>query len=433
MCLSIIFATVFITLWRKLCHAQKCSPPKHCGSTHSPGFRKNSDEENICQGRQQRESFSEEGEIPYSLPKDLPDIPLNFRRSLNFAQDDAGGASASDSIQSSAQKIIPPIFSYRLAHQQLKEMKKKGLTETTKVYHVSQDPLTDTVTNTSMSTESQEAAVASKFRIQSPFLDSEPGHHSKLSGDGLCSRVDFAHLQASNALSLNQSLTRRGQPRAQSSQEQLERDPMRSSRFRRTASFHETRKKKPFRKRSMSSLLPGQTPAYRCRSKTWDRVPEEQHQLKSKGISQNAEMLQLHRSMTLANHPPRTHRAQNCHNWEPDSVGSRAPASQVLCGDPREHKRHQSAPFVTNADAWRKEHPLLTAKDNPQGRDALSPAQYRKSRCQSFPADPEYLFYDNTSFGQTESEQPMIGTFGPKEVTTLSIMSQCNRVMGPCD
>ncbi len=45
----------------------------------------------------------------------------------------------------SSQKMLPPIFSYRLAQQQLKEMKKKGLKEATQVYHVSQSPVDDTM------------------------------------------------------------------------------------------------------------------------------------------------------------------------------------------------------------------------------------------------------------------------------------------------
>jgi hypothetical protein len=53
-------------------------------------------------------------------------IPLTYRHSAQVTPED--DASGSESFQSNAQKIIPPLFSYRLAQQQLKEMKKKGLT-----------------------------------------------------------------------------------------------------------------------------------------------------------------------------------------------------------------------------------------------------------------------------------------------------------------
>lgn len=141
LCLFIIVATVLITLWRKLGRAPKCSTPARHNSLHGPGCRKNSDEENICELSEPRGSFSDAGDGPAGSPGD-PGIPLTYRRSVPAPPDDE--ASGSESFQANAQKIIPPLFSYRLAQQQLKEMKKKGLTETTKVYHVSQSPLTDT-------------------------------------------------------------------------------------------------------------------------------------------------------------------------------------------------------------------------------------------------------------------------------------------------
>ncbi|XP_062981331.1 thrombospondin type-1 domain-containing protein 1 isoform X2 [Elgaria multicarinata webbii] len=434
LCLSIILATILITLWRKLCRTQKCSTPVRCNSAHSPSFRKNSDEENICQERQQQESFSEE-EGPSREP---PEIPLNFRRSLHFAQEggEGGEASATESFQSNAQKIIPPIFSYRLAQQQLKEMKKKGLTETTKVYHVSQNPLTDTV-----STENQEEEEAStavnKFRIKSPFLEQPPGH-PKLSGNRPCSRVDFTLAQINPILSPSQSLIRRAQPRyLDNKAEASERGYSRSSHFRRTASFHEARKAKPFRKRSMSTLTPSQTPHYQCRTRMWSCDPEEQPRLKSRSISRNVVELELCHSAPLTTESM-TRGAQPTHKWEPpgkrpDLVSSRQPVSQMLRADRSEHKRNRSGPFLSHTDAWRKEPAtMLPLNDSHQRGDALSPAQYRKSKCQSFPSDPEYHFYDNTTFGLTESEQQMIdlpGYFGSAEEGEISTLSIENLVI----
>ncbi|KAK2119041.1 Thrombospondin type-1 domain-containing protein 1 [Saguinus oedipus] len=103
--------------------AESCSTPARHNSLHSPGFRKNSDEENICELSEQRGSFSDGGDGPTGSPGDAG-IPLTYRRSgLGPPEDDASG---SESFQSNAQKIIPPLFSYRLAQQQLKEMKKKA-------------------------------------------------------------------------------------------------------------------------------------------------------------------------------------------------------------------------------------------------------------------------------------------------------------------
>nr|XP_056712396.1 thrombospondin type-1 domain-containing protein 1 [Euleptes europaea] len=421
LCLSIIFATILITLWRKLCKAQKCSTPVRCDSAHSPGFRKNSDEENICQERRQRESFSEGGEAPCS---ESLEIPLNFRRSCHFAQaeEQGGEVSGTESFQANAQKIIPPIFSYRLAQRQLKEMKKKGLTETTKVYHVSQNPLTDT-----MSTENQEAmATANKFRIKSPFLE-QPPNHLNVSGERPCSRADFTLPQANPILSPSQTLIR--QLRYQDRGEQPGMGYPRCSQFRRTASFHETRKAKPFRKRSMSTLPPRQTPLYPCRARTRDHVPEEQHQLKSKDI-ENIEELRLYHS-TASTNEPLTYETQIPHKWEPpgkktDLVSSRQTASQVLCVERPEQKRNKKVPFQNHRDIWRKETPTLAIRENQQRAKTLSPTQYRKSKCQSFPSDPKYHFYDNTSFGLTESELQIIdlpGYFGSNEEGETSTLS----------
>ena len=176
LCLFIIVATVLITLWRKLGRAPKCSTPARHNSLHGPGCRKNSDEENICELSEPRGSFSDAGDGPAGSPGD-PGIPLTYRRSVPAPPDDE--ASGSESFQANAQKIIPPLFSYRLAQQQLKEMKKKGLTETTKVYHVSQSPLTDTAIDAAAA-----AAAAPKFMIFCchPLLPLSKAHSGPISG-----------------------------------------------------------------------------------------------------------------------------------------------------------------------------------------------------------------------------------------------------------
>eukprot|EP00076_Gallus_gallus_P013095 XP_015131474.1 thrombospondin type-1 domain-containing protein 1 isoform X2 [Gallus gallus] len=424
LCLFIIFATVLITLWRKLCRAQKCSTAMRRNSIHSPGFRKNSDEENICQGNKQRDSFTEGGDAPVN-------IPLTYRRSLQFAQED--DASGSESFQPNAQKIIPPIFSYRLAQQQLKEMKKKGLTETTKVYHVSQNPLTDTVVGATtmlpLSAETQEEGAANKFRIKSPFLDQAAGQ-PKFVGEGCNPRLDFPFSQASAAMSSTQTLIRRAHFKHPDNRGELcERGCHRNPQFRRTASFHETKKARPFRERSMSTLTPRQTPLYTSRTRTWDQGLEDRTRPKLRNTNPTSEKLDQPHG-TAPTCEPQGHGTKGHHRACPpvkklDLIADRQHAGQERGPEKPEPSRSKRGPSPNPKGAWRKE-TGSAGKESHQRGLTVSPAQYRKDKCQSFPVDPEFAFYDNTSFGLTEAEQQMIdlpGYFGSNEEDERSTLS----------
>ncbi|XP_040513816.1 thrombospondin type-1 domain-containing protein 1 isoform X2 [Gallus gallus] len=424
LCLFIIFATVLITLWRKLCRAQKCSTAMRRNSVHSPGFRKNSDEENICQGNKQRDSFTEGGDAPVN-------IPLTYRRSLQFAQED--DASGSESFQPNAQKIIPPIFSYRLAQQQLKEMKKKGLTETTKVYHVSQNPLTDTVVGATtmlpLSAETQEEGAANKFRIKSPFLDQAAGQ-PKFVGEGCNPRLDFPFSQASAAMSSTQTLIRRAHFKHPDNRGELcERGCHRNPQFRRTASFHETKKARPFRERSMSTLTPRQTPLYTSRTRTWDQGLEDRTRPKLRNTNPTSEKLDQPHG-TAPTCEPQGHGTKGHHRACPpvkklDLIADRQHAGQERGPEKPEPSRSKRGPSPNPKGAWRKE-TGSAGKESHQRGLTVSPAQYRKDKCQSFPVDPEFAFYDNTSFGLTEAEQQMIdlpGYFGSNEEDERSTLS----------
>ncbi|XP_042695187.1 thrombospondin type-1 domain-containing protein 1 isoform X2 [Centrocercus urophasianus] len=421
LCLFIIFATVLITLWRKLCRAQKCSTAVHRNSVHSPGFRKNSDEENICQGNKQRDSFTEVGDAPVH-------IPLTYRRSLQFAQED--DASGSENFQPNAQKIIPPIFSYRLAQQQLKEMKKKGLTETTKVYHVSQNPLTDTVVGATtmlpLSAETQEEGVANKFRIKSPFLD-QPAGQPKFLGEGCNPRLDFPFSQAGAALSPTQTLTRRAHFKHPDNRGELsERGCHRNPQFRRTASFHETKKARPFRERSMSTLTPRQTPLYTSRTRMWDQCLEDRTRPKPRNPNPTSEKLdQPHGAAPMCEHGTKGHHRPCPPVKKLDLIADRQHASQDRAPEKPEPSRSKRGSSPNPKGAWRKE-TSSAGKESYQRGLAVSPAQYRKDKCQSFPVDPEFAFYDNTTFGLTEAEQQMIdlpGYFGSNEEDERSTLS----------
>lgn len=426
LCLFIIVATVLITLWRKFGRPPKCTTPARHNSIHSPSFRKNSDEENICELSEQRGSFSDAGDGPGGSPGD-PGIPLTYRRTVPVTPEDE--ASGSESFQSNAQKIIPPLFSYRLAQQQLKEMKKKGLTETTKVYHVSQSPLTDTAIDAAtappLDLESPEEAAANKFRIKSPFLD-QPAVGA---GEKPPSRLDGTVSQASCAVSPSQTLIRKSQMRHVGSRGGLsDRSHARSSHFRRTASFHETKQARPFRERSMSTLTPRQAPAYSARARPWDQAedrfrpqsrcalvfPEKVDSFQGTGGTSGL-LSPLPKSYTLGQ-PTRK-----------SDLGDRQ-AGFMAGGERTEPPRARRGPSPSHRNVSRKQPSPTAPKDSYQRVSPLSPSQCRKDRCQSFPAHPEFAFYDNTSFRLTEAEQRMLdlpGYFGSNEedetTSTLSV------------
>ncbi|XP_067418853.1 thrombospondin type-1 domain-containing protein 1 [Emydura macquarii macquarii] len=427
-CLFIILATILVTLWRKLCRAQRCGTSVRRNSVHSPGFRKNSDEENICQGSKQRESCSEGSEVPRACVGEPVDIPLTYRRSLQEEDAPVG-----DSLESNAQKIIPPIFSYRLAQQQLKEMKKKGLTETTKVYHVSQTPLTDTVIDATavlpLGTENQAEAAAHKFRIKSPFLD-QPVGRPKFSREKSNSRADSALSQANPAVSPSQTLIRRAHLKYQDNRgEPGVRGCHRNPQFRRTASFHETKKVRPYRERSMSTLTSRQIPLYNARTRKWGQALEDKSRPTAKDADPSSGKCDQSHCTVLTgeslNYSTRYHHKGGPPERRPDLFSDRQLAGQVAGADKPEPNRNRRGPSPSHRGAWRKE-PISALKDHYQRGSALSPVQYRKDKCQSFPTDPEFAFYDNNSFGLTESEQRMIdlpGYFGSNEEDETSTLS----------
>ncbi|XP_036312849.1 thrombospondin type-1 domain-containing protein 1 isoform X2 [Pipistrellus kuhlii] len=429
LCLSIIAATVLITLWRKFGRPPKCGTPARHNSIHSPSFRKNSDEENICELSEQRGSFSDAGDGPPGGRGDLG-IPLAYRQSVPATPEDE--ASGSESLQSGAQKIIPPLFSYRLAQQQLKEMKKRGLTETTKVYHVSQSPLTDTAiaaaarpADLPLDPEGPEEAAATKFRIKSPFLE-QPAAGA---GDRPPSRLDVPASQASCTMSPSQTLIRKSQMRHGGSRGGLsERSHPRSLHFRRTASFHETKQARPFRERSMSTLTPRQAPAYSARARPWDQA-EDRCRPPSRGAVVFPEKRD-HFQGAGGTSTPLGSLPKPCAFGQPlrkPDLGFRQ-AGLVAGGERAEPPRARRGPSPSQRSVSRKQPSPTAPKDSYHRVSPLSPPPCRKDRCQSFPAHPEFAFYDNTSFGLTEAEQRMLdlpGYFGSNEedetTSTLSV------------
>ncbi|XP_047235451.1 thrombospondin type-1 domain-containing protein 1 isoform X2 [Girardinichthys multiradiatus] len=145
LCLAVIMATVVVSVWRKLCQTPQCSSV-HRGSVHSPGGRKLSDEASICGHSLQRPSVSD-GHCPSGAvisQKERPSLgaqPLSPQPLVIPLSQDP------ERLSPTGQKVLPPVFGYRLAQQQLKEMKKQGLKEATQLYHVSSSPVHDTVDN----------------------------------------------------------------------------------------------------------------------------------------------------------------------------------------------------------------------------------------------------------------------------------------------
>nr|XP_006002816.1 PREDICTED: thrombospondin type-1 domain-containing protein 1 [Latimeria chalumnae]XP_014348058.1 PREDICTED: thrombospondin type-1 domain-containing protein 1 [Latimeria chalumnae] len=429
LCLYIIIATVFITVWRKLCRMQKCRSAARHNSVHSPNFRKNSDQENICHPNQQCESISESIDTAQATVGDGMHIALGFRRSQHFSQEQ--DIAPLDNIQPGAQKIIPPIFGYRLAQQQLKEMKKKGLTETTQVYHVSQNPLNDTrfdaATLPSLEKESQEEAIANKFRIKSPFLEKKMVH-SKTLGERSSQNIEFMLSQQPPGTSATLATVKPANVKYQDKGVDLSnRTYHRNPSFRRTASFNEAKHIRTFRERSMSAYTPRPASRHQSRAKMLDLSAEERIRPMPGGTDSSYDNFQSWNCSVLA-HEASWYYTKYNHTGhmlnKPDLITDRQILSQAMKTDalePPKNSRRGSSP--THKKIRKINDPVSVHSRS----STISPTQCRREKCQSLPSDPDYVFY-NTSFGLTESEQRMIdlpGYFGSneeeEETSTLSI------------
>uniref|UniRef100_A0A3Q4AHA1 Uncharacterized protein n=1 Tax=Mola mola TaxID=94237 RepID=A0A3Q4AHA1_MOLML len=227
LCLVVILATVVVTVWRKLCQTPQCSSVRR-GSMHSPGGRKLSDEASICAISLQRPSLSD-GLGPPGLTgvsaaqKDTPILGNELFKKHNCPS------------------------RYRLAQQQLKEMKKKGLKEATQLYHVSSSPVNDTLleisaspTNSPISTPTgfahpalppQDDTNHSHFRIAAPFSES-PSQTSRVANERLNPRAE---------LILGPHVSSQQSGGASNRRNSYHKNPN----FRRTSSFNETKPQPP--------------------------------------------------------------------------------------------------------------------------------------------------------------------------------------------
>ncbi|XP_053564365.1 thrombospondin type-1 domain-containing protein 1 [Bombina bombina] len=414
LCLFIIIVTILITVWRKVNKTQKCSSSIRHSSAHSVNCRKNSDEENICQ---LRESFSDAGDCGLERTDDIVQIPLTCRQSVHVGEEQE--VLENDNVQ----KLIPPIFSYRLAQQQLKEMKQKGLTEATKVYHVSPNPMADTTVDVSLvpplGTEKSEETATNKFRIQSPFLESKH-FHSRNPGDKNISKAAYSAMQGTSP---SQTMPRLSHIRNQDAKERHTEKSNQKNNFRRTSSFHETKHHKPYRERSLSTLSPRQTLSYNTRTKSWDNSAGEKskHKLKSPERVSRGANLTVDTPGYNTKHP-----YIRPMDSKPDVSSSRFLAARSSNAERPEQNKMKKGHSPVDKPWNRAQDISPPTLESYQRKGALSPTQYRREKCQSFPWGTEFNFYDNTTFGLTEAEQRMIdlpGYFASNEEDETSTLS----------
>lgn len=323
LCLAVILATIVVTVWRKFCQAPQCSSVR-TGSMHSPGGRKLSDEASICGHSLQRPSLSDghgpSGGVGISVThKDAPVLssqPLSQTLVIPLPQDP-------ERLSPTGQKLLPPIFGYRLAQQQLKEMKKKGLKEATQLYHVSSSPVHDTLLETSASPTSspvptllplglQDDANHSLFHIVAPFSEL-PSQTPRVTPDRLSPRGELVlgppvSARASGGSSKWRDRTAdwvemversglaglRGGGGGGGEDKGMENSYHKNPNFRRTSSFNDTRPQplsttptRQFRERSMTQVGSRTLPEGSSWTKGgWERQPFRSYPIPEHGGSE---------------------------------------------------------------------------------------------------------------------------------------------------
>lgn len=433
LCLAVILATIFITVWRKLCRAPKCSSMRS-GSLHSPSGRKNSDEASICGHSMQRPSFSESLQAAplqkgFTLParqgpsdRGVLACQQSMSLPLPLSQDP-------ERMSPSGQKILPPIFGYRLAQQQLKEMKKKGLREATKVYHVSQSPVDDTMLEATASTptgltpapqelDSPEESSSSHFRIWSPFP--EPTWSPKNNALSDRQKVDLLLGPPKSAFSANA----RRLERTADWVEMVERSRVPYSKnpnFRRSSSFHENNQQqfplsRPYRERSMTQVTPRQIPEGSCRSRTWEHTLPEL-EVWSCSSPRMTDSSVDHRRKPWVDTPPSQSNSKDSVPVTPTKEPlmdrhhvARSPSSALDRAERAEQNwsRRGPSPIQRNILA-RKLREANSSTCQRQRSSTFSTSDQRRGRCRSLPLSADY---SNSPYSLTESEQHMMDISG---------------------
>lgn len=431
LCLAVILATIFVTVWRKLCRAPKCSSMRR-GSLHSPSGRKNSDQASICGHSMQRPSFSESLQAaPLQKGFTLPAKQGPSNRGVLAHQQSMSlplpHPQDPERMSPSGQKIIPPLFGYRLAQQQLKEMKKKGLKETTQVYHVSQSPVDDTMLEATASAgltpvpqefDSPEESSSSHFRIRSPFP--EPTWHSKNSTLSDRQKIDILHNPSKSAFSASSCRLERTADWV----EMVERSRVpysKNTNFRRTSSFNETNQQpflpsRPYRERSMTQVTPRQLPEGSCRSRPWEHTLPEL-EVWSCSSPRMTESSVDNRRRPWVDTPPSQSNSKDSAPATPTKEplvdrhhGARSPSSALDRAERAEQNwsRRGPSPIQRNILA-RKLREANSSTGQRQRSSTFSTSEQRRGRCRSLPLSADY---SNSPYSLTESEQRMMDISG---------------------
>ncbi|KAI5099953.1 thrombospondin type-1 domain-containing protein 1, partial [Silurus meridionalis] len=434
LCIVGILVTIFITVWKKLCHAPTCSSARP-EPMHSSSGRKNSDEASICGHSVQRPSFSEsmgatalqKGQTcPVSIrgasDKGVLTCQKSFTLSMPFPQDP-------ERLSPSGQKILPPIFGYRLAQQQLKEMKKIGLKEATQVYHVSQSPVDDIMVEATASTsagltpvpqdlESQEEV--SIFR-KSPFTEPTWPHRNSVTlPDRLSPKRNL--IMATPKVVFSDRDQR--QERTADWVAMVERNRMGFSKnpnFRRTSSFNESNlqqlaKPQSFRERSMTQVAPRQLPEGSCRTRAWELpIPEQETWSHSKyripdSSSDHRQRVWVDMPSVSKSKPSIAHTVTSTptKNRAMDSNGVGWPPSFGIDRVERAEQnwnRRGPSPIQRNILARKLREANSSTNSHRQRSSTFSSFDHSRSRCQSLPLSADF---SSSSYGLTEDEQQMM-------------------------
>ncbi|XP_078078441.1 thrombospondin type-1 domain-containing protein 1 isoform X2 [Mustelus asterias] len=460
LCLVIIIATIAITIWTKLSRkTQNCHTAARQGSVSQHNPRKAHEGERSCCDPNCRCDFLADNVPPLHI-EDGMHIPLTYRRSQHFIPNQERPAEESLG-QQGAQKVIPPIFGYRLAHQQLKEMKKKGITEATQVYHVTQHPLDDTVVNEAgtpapeveqassgtvitpcLDKETDAESSTSRFRIKSPFLDHRSNSYQQ-EAEKVNHRLDyivapFPELFGDHFLTYQTPQMNSMAPICEGSNKTLPTRPAkfrhcerlteigmhdrgygRNPNFRRTSSFNECKTTKFYRERSLSTCT------QKLPSLAYSRAT-----CRTAAVTDRSAGDKMAAQSRFNNANPAKHHGRNCgaftsetskHQTKSGQTGGRTSKAESASDQPVTNgilNDLESCTAKKRASTPTHRHKLTTKVSDPNSEsysncryprsNPLPRQQYRQDRCQSFPSDPNFLHYDNSGFELTASEQRII-------------------------
>ncbi|XP_026871939.2 thrombospondin type-1 domain-containing protein 1 isoform X2 [Electrophorus electricus] len=431
LCLVVILVTILITVWRKLCHTPKRSSVRR-ESMHPPSGRKNSDEASICRHSLQRPSFSESVQavvLQKGLTLPAPVGPASDKGVLARQQSVCLPTSLSqdpERMSPSGQKIMPPIFGYRLAQQQLKEMKKKGLKEATKVYHVSQSPVDDIMLEATASTSAGLTPVPQE--LERPEEPNDHFHKSHLP-EPICSHKNFTTpldrlSPKGEPMTWKASFSRREERQERTAQwvATVERNRLGSPKnpnFRRTCSFNESNLQqapppRPFRERSLTQVVPRQIPEGSCRARTWEQaIPEQEDSSRTK--SRTPESLNDQRWRPWVGTSPGKSKPALVYSGTSSLTknplgGRRALGQAPTFGSDQAERVEQSrsrrgpSPIQRNILARKMREANASGSNQRQRSATFSICEPHGGRCRSLPLSADY----SSSYGLTEAEHCMM-------------------------